>query len=80
MQPFEEYQKVRITFVQKIAKLASCPQNIESLHSTGVMALLSPLLLDSVPSIQQSAALAIRHLANYSEELAESVIQNDIIT
>ena len=44
------------------------------------MALLRPLLLDSVPSIQQSAALAIGRLANYSEELAESVVQNDIIT
>ena len=80
LQPFEEYQKARITFVQKIAELASRPQNIESLHSAGVMALLRPLLLDSVPSIQQSAALAIGRLANYSEELAESVVQNDIIT
>ena len=75
LQPFEEYQKARITFVQKIAELASRPQNIESLHSAGVMALLRPLLLDSVPSIQQSAALAIGRLANYSEELAESVVQ-----
>ena len=44
------------------------------------MALFRPLLLDSVPSIQQTAALVIGRLANYSEELAESVVQNDIIT
>ena len=80
LQPFEEYQKARITFVQTIAELATRPQNIEALHSAGVMSLLRPLLLDSVPSIQQSAALAIGRLANHSEELAESVVQNDIIT
>jgi HEAT repeat protein len=43
------------------------------------MALLRPLLLDTVPSIQQSAALAIGRLANYSEELATSVVENNII-
>ena len=80
LQPFEEYQKARISFVQSIAELASRANNIEALHAAGAMALLRPLLLDSVPSIQQSAALAIGRLANYSEELAESVVQNDIIT
>lgn len=78
--PFEEYQKARSTFVQKIADLAHRPQNIVALHSSGVMPLLRPLLLDSVQVIQQSAALAIGRLANYSKEIAESVIQNDIIT
>ena len=80
LQPFEEYQKARITFVQSIAELASRPQNIEALNNAGAIALLRPLLLDNVPSIQQSAALAIGRLANYSEELAESVVQEDIIT
>ena len=80
LKPFEEYQKARFTFVQKIADLATRPQNIIALHSAGVMSLLRPLLLDSVQVIQQSAALAIGRLANYSEEIAESVIQNDIIT
>lgn len=80
LQPFEEYQKARNSFVQTVAELATRPQNIESLHSAGVMSLLRPLLLDSVQSIQHSAALAIGRLANHSEELAESVIQNDIIS
>lgn len=79
LRPFEEYQKARISFVQSIAELASKPQNIEALHSAGVMSLLRPLLLDTVPSIQQSAALAIGRLANFSEELAESVVENQII-
>ena len=50
--PFEAYQKARVTFVQTVAELAQRPQNIEALHSAGVMALLRPLLLDNVPSIQ----------------------------
>lgn len=78
--PLEEYQKSRSTFVQKIADLAHRPQNIVALHASGVMPLLRPLLLDSVQTIQQTAALAIGRLANYSKEIAESVIQNDIIT
>jgi HEAT repeat protein len=80
IQPFEDYQKARISFVQTVAELATRPQNIEALYSAGVMALLRPLLLDMVPSIQQSAALAIGRLANHSEELAESVVKNDIIS
>lgn len=43
------------------------------------MSLLRPLLLDNVPSIQQSAALALGRLANYSDELAEAVVQNEIL-
>ncbi len=46
----------------------------------GVMALLRPLLLDNVPSIQQSAALALGRLASYSDELAEAVVNNEILT
>ena len=79
--PFEAYQKARVTFVQTVAELATRPQNIEALQSagisrliTGVMSLLRPLLLDNVPSIQQSAALALGRLANYSDELAEAVV------
>lgn len=79
LQPFEDYQKARISFVQHIAELATRPQNISTLHSAGVMGLLRPLLLDSINSIQQSAALAIGRLANYSEELAESVVENEIV-
>lgn len=79
--PFEAYQKARVTFVQTVAELATRPQNIEALQSagmtalhSGVMSLLRPLLLDNVPSIQQSAALALGRLANYSDELAEAVV------
>ena len=80
LQVFEDNQKSRMSFVQTIAELAVRPQNIDTLHSAGVIGLLKPLLMDSVPAIQQSAALAIGRLANHSEDLAESVIQNDIIS
>ena len=79
LQPFEEYQKARVTFVQTVAELATRPQNIDALQSAGVMSLLRPLLLDNVPSIQQSAALALGRLANYSDDLAEQVVAHDIL-
>lgn len=79
IQVFEEYQKSRVQFVQTIADLATRPQHIEALQSAGVMALLRPLLLDNVPSIQQSAALALGRLANYNEELAEAVVSGEIL-
>ena len=43
------------------------------------MALLRPLLLDNVPSIQQSAALALGRLASYSDELADAIVQENIL-
>ena len=79
LQVFENYQQSRTTFVQTIAELASRPQNIEALQNAGVMALLRPLLLDTVPSIQQSAARALGRLANYSEALAEAVVMNEVL-
>lgn len=71
---FEEYQKARVKFVQAVAEAATRPQNIEVMNNAGVMQLLRPLLLDNVPSIQQTAALALGRLANYSEDLAEAVV------
>mmetsp|Transcript_21758 Transcript_21758/g.35984 ORF Transcript_21758/g.35984 Transcript_21758/m.35984 type:complete len:507 (-) Transcript_21758:326-1846(-) len=79
LQVFENYQKARVSFVQTVAELATRPQNIDTLQNCGVMALLRPLLLDNLPSIQQSAALALGRLANYNEELAEAVVSNGIL-
>lgn len=79
LQTFEEYQKARVTFVQTVADLATRPQNIDALQNAGVMALLRPLLLDNVASIQQSAALALGRLANFNETLAESVVTHEIL-
>jgi hypothetical protein len=79
LQVFENYQAARTTFVQTIAELASRPQNIEALQNADVMALLRPLLLDTVPSIQQTSALALGRLANYSEALAEAVVTKEVL-
>jgi hypothetical protein len=37
------------------------------------------LMFSQVPSIQQTAALALGRLANYSEDLAEAVVGNEIL-
>ena len=88
------YAFTQVAFVQAVAEAATRPQNIEVMQNAGVMQLLRPLLLDNVPvrieslwqnvicqvpSIQQSAALALGRLANYSEDLAEAVVGNEIL-
>ncbi|XDV29100.1 hypothetical protein PO909_032258 [Leuciscus waleckii] len=79
LQVFEQYQKARTQFVQTVADLASRPNNTETLQNAGVMSFLRPLLLDAVPTIQQTAALALGRLANYNEDLAEAVVKGDIL-
>ncbi|KAJ8314139.1 hypothetical protein KUTeg_008700 [Tegillarca granosa] len=79
LQVFEQYQKARTQFVQTVAELASRPQNIETLQNAGVLSLLRPLLLDVVPTIQQTAALALGRLANYNDDLAEAVVKGEIL-
>ena len=53
-------------------------QNVLS-FALGVMSLLRPLLLDVVPTVQQTAALALGRLANYNDDLAEAVVKGDIL-
>eukprot|EP00761_Pharyngomonas_kirbyi_P012960 gb/GECH01012987.1/.p1 GENE.gb/GECH01012987.1/~~gb/GECH01012987.1/.p1 ORF type:complete len:506 (+),score=126.62 gb/GECH01012987.1/:1-1518(+) len=79
VQVFEEYQQSRIKFVQAVADFASRPRHIEALQNVGVMELIRPLLIDHVPSIQASAALALGRLANHSDELAESVVSGEVL-
>ncbi|KAM3593612.1 uncharacterized protein V6R79_017065 [Siganus canaliculatus] len=79
IQVFEQYQKSRMQFVQTLADLASRPQNIEILQNAGVVSLLRPLMLDVVPSIQQTAAIAMGRLADHSDDLAEAVVKEDIL-
>uniref|UniRef100_A0AAY4A172 Sperm-associated antigen 6 n=1 Tax=Denticeps clupeoides TaxID=299321 RepID=A0AAY4A172_9TELE len=79
LQAFEQYQRSRTQFVQTVAELATRPQNIETLQHAGVVSLLRPLLLDGVPTIQQTAALALGRLANHSDDLAEAVVKGGIL-
>ncbi|DBA77500.1 hypothetical protein WJX77_001185 [Trebouxia sp. C0004] len=79
LQVFERYQKERVAFVSAVSEIAKSPQNVEALQQAGAMSLLRPLLLDNVPSIQQHAAMALGRLANYSDDLAETLVQNEVL-
>ncbi|ORX42019.1 ARM repeat-containing protein [Piromyces finnis] len=79
MNVFEKYQHDRLTFVQAVADLASRETNIQALQSVDVITLLKPLLLDSVPGVQQAAALALGRLANFSRDMAYMMVNNDIL-
>ncbi|XP_028289367.1 sperm-associated antigen 6 [Parambassis ranga] len=79
IQAFEQYQKSRMQFVQTVADMATRQQNIELLQKAGVISMLRPLLLDVVPSIQQTAALALGRLAENNDNLAEAVVREDIL-
>ncbi|XP_039565894.1 sperm-associated antigen 6 isoform X3 [Passer montanus] len=79
LQVFEQYQRARSQFAQAVADLAARPQSIDTLRSAGVVCLLRPLLLDIVPSIRQTAALALGRLADYDVGLAEVIVKAGIL-
>ena len=79
VQLFDQYQKARSNFVSAVSDMTMRPQNVEPLLDAGVMSLLRPLLLDVVPHIQQSAALALGRLANHSASVAEALVEGDIL-
>ncbi|KAI5071188.1 hypothetical protein GOP47_0013439 [Adiantum capillus-veneris] len=74
----DTYQRSRLSFAEDVAELASKWQNVEALHTAGFMQFLKPLLLDSVPQVQQTAALALGYLANYNEDLSSAVVAQKI--
>ena len=76
---FDQYNKSRLQFVQTVADLASRPQNMEHLHDNNVMSLLHPLLMDAVPAVQQTAALALGKLASFSQQLAQTLVSSNIL-
>lgn len=76
---FDEYQKARAKFVQVVADASMRPQNIDIMNNVGVIQLLKPLLVDNVPSIQQTAALSIGRLANHNEVIAQSIVDQEIL-
>ncbi|XP_013775029.1 sperm-associated antigen 6-like [Limulus polyphemus] len=78
-QVFENYQRARHQFVQTITDLSSKSYNVETLQAAGVLLHLRPLLLDTVPSIQQMSALALGKLANHSREMADAVVKSNVL-
>lgn len=89
LRAFELYQKARIQFVQTVAELAKSDERekiggkrdeiIDALDSAGALVLLRPLLLDPVPSIAQTACIAIGRLAMSRVDIAESIVKLDIL-
>ncbi|KAG5345979.1 SPAG6 protein, partial [Acromyrmex heyeri] len=77
---FDQYQKARLLFVQSIADLASKSSNVDCLEAAGVIDLLRPLLVDTIPSIQHLAAIAIGKLANHNPRLAHAIIRKDVLS
>lgn len=76
---FETYQKARVEFVSGLAELAQHPQNIDTIREHGGIGLCRSLLIDNVPSIQHSAALALGRIANHSSDMAELIVANDVL-
>ena len=75
----EQYQKSRQVFVQAIADHANRSQSVEILFEAGVISQLKPLLMDHVPNIQQTAALALGRISAHSERFAESIIDSGVL-
>jgi len=66
--------------VQSVADLSSKPNNIECLEAAGVIDLLYPLLVDTMPSIQHMAAISLGKLANHNSRIAHAVIRKDVLS
>jgi len=79
IQPFENFVKSRIRFVQKVAEYANRKDYIEKLESLGVLTLLKHLLKDRVEGVRQSAALSLERMAAHKEEMAEAIVAADMI-
>lgn len=76
---FTNYQKARIQFVQSLAELSKRKENFEDITSLGGLLLLRPLITDVVPSIAQTACIALGRLAAESPEISNSIVQLDIL-
>ena len=76
---FEAYKKARRDFVTMVSQAATKPDNVQALIELNVLSLLRPLLLDNVPTIQETAALAISRLANVSEQNSEKIISTGMM-
>jgi len=79
IQPFENFVKSRIRFVQKVAEYANHKDHIEKLEALGVLTLLKHLLKDRIESIRQSAAVALGRMAAHKEEMAEAIVATGMI-
>ena len=76
---FHKFQQARVEFVQGIAQLATRAVTVDLMQNAGVLHILQPLMADKVPSIQQTAALALGRLVNFSPTVADTVVCSDLL-
>ncbi|EAY22500.1 Armadillo/beta-catenin-like repeat family protein [Trichomonas vaginalis G3] len=76
---FANFEQCRRNFVRTVAEAASRSENVERLLKLRVLNILHPLLLDDVPAIQQSTALALGRLANYDENIAQQIVDDGVL-
>ncbi len=79
IQPFENFKKSRIRFVQKVAEYANRDKCIDQLEALGVLTLLKHLLKDRIENVRQSAATALKRMAAQKEEMADAIVNNGMI-
>lgn len=76
---FETFARARLEFVRNIASLSERPEYLESLLDEDAFGMLRGLLNDKVPTVQQTAALAVGRMAGFSTELSEELVKSGIL-
>jgi len=76
---FETFARARLEFVRNIASLSERPEYLESLLDEDAFGMLRGLLHDKVPTVQQTAALAVGRMAGFSTELSEELVKSGIL-
>lgn len=59
--------------------MASRQYSIKYLEDCKVLDLLSPLLWDVIPSIQQLSVIAVGRLANHNIKIAQNILEKNIV-
>ncbi|SCO67406.1 PF16 protein, putative [Plasmodium vivax] len=78
-QIFEDYNRSRAQFTQSIYDMCLKAHHMEVIISTDIIMLLRPLILDKVPIVQQNATQILGKMASHSEEVALTILQNDVL-
>jgi len=76
---FTNFQKARVQFVQSIAELSKRKENLDDIIAAGGLLILRPMITDVIPSIAQTACIALGRLAAESQETAEAMASLDIM-
>ncbi|GAW81075.1 PF16 protein [Plasmodium gonderi] len=78
-QIFEDYSRARTHFTQNIYDMCLKSHNMEVIINTDIIILIRPLILDKIPIVQQNATQILAKMATHSEEVALTILQNDVL-